>query len=117
MAIDGISGSRPAPPRGAPADGADRRTGEPAASGESRTGLAPPFRAPLDPPPVPGPEPGPADAGFPVVPGYEVAAELGRGGMGVVYKARQTSLNRWVALKMIHAGAAGDPAVRTRFRT
>jgi serine/threonine-protein kinase len=50
------------------------------------------------------------------VPGYEVLARLGRGGMGVVYQARQEGLNRLVALKMIVAGAQAEPADRARLR-
>jgi WD40 repeat protein/serine/threonine protein kinase len=50
------------------------------------------------------------------VPGYELHEELGRGGMGVVYRATQTALNRPVALKMILSGSHAGPVERERFR-
>ncbi|HMP04373.1 MAG TPA: serine/threonine-protein kinase, partial [Gemmatales bacterium] len=52
----------------------------------------------------------------PVLPGFEMLVELGRGGMGVVYQARQTALGRRVAVKLLRGDAHRDPAALQRFR-
>ncbi len=53
---------------------------------------------------------------LPQISGYEVEALLGRGGMGLVYKARHLRLNRFVALKMLITGAYAGPHERARFQ-
>ena len=65
---------------------------------------------------LPAPGPVATTGPLPAVPGYAILGELGRGGMGVVYRARQVSLNRPVALKMIRAGEYAGPAECARFR-
>ncbi|MGH3123187.1 MAG: protein kinase domain-containing protein, partial [Streptosporangiaceae bacterium] len=72
--------------------------------------------------PVPGgPVPGSPVAGSPVpgntgqIASYEMVEEIGRGGMAVVYRARDVRLGRWVALKVLGEDLARDEAFRRRF--
>jgi serine/threonine-protein kinase len=58
----------------------------------------------------------PTPTGWPEILGYEIVGELGRSGMGVVYLARDTQLNRLAALKMVLCGAHPSEQSRGRFR-
>src|SRR5262245_8542836 len=52
----------------------------------------------------------------PIIPGYEVLGQLGRGGMGIVYRANQLALNRIIALKLLPSSIVTDPDLLARFR-
>jgi WD40 repeat protein len=81
-----------------------------------QAGLAELFPEPADPPDGGVPACGDAPADLPRIPGYDVECLIGRGGTGVVYKARHLNLNRPVALKMLGTGAHAGPQELARFR-
>jgi WD40 repeat protein/tRNA A-37 threonylcarbamoyl transferase component Bud32 len=92
--------------------------GAQAANDGSKAATLPPASPPFESAPPP---PAAASSGLAIgsaaVPGYEILGELGRGGMGVVYKARHLKLGRLVALKMILVAEHAGPAERIRFQT
>ena len=85
--------------------------GDPAA--RPRASIAPGATRDPDERPVPSPAPGDAVR---YLGDYELLRRLGQGGMGVVFKARQVSLNRLVAVKMIRAGLLASESDVQRFQ-
>ena len=101
---DGLAAGTIAP---GPADGR-RREPHPGGGRASAKTLA-------SDPSDPGPPRRAVRRGLPTIPGYEILGELGRGGMGVVYLARQVRLDRKCALKMILAADFAGPIAVARF--
>ena len=106
----------------------------PAPEASEPTTATPAEPAPATPEPAPAPAPAPAPGGGSgaarssrasraallasgtIVSGYRIDGILGEGGMGIVYRATQLSLNRTVALKVLAAELFGDETFRERFR-
>jgi serine/threonine protein kinase len=119
LAVTNVPGSRPSGSRSSPTSRANSRASpRPGADGEARSRVAsrPLSGGRCSPPPGP-----PRVSRMTVAPGtrlgpYEITAPLGEGGMGEVWRARDTKLGREVAIKVLPAAFADDAERLARFR-
>src|SRR4051794_26708505 len=116
--MSSLAPSEPPSPATSPPDaGSHPQPGQTHATPETTAGACgDPGCTPETVPPPPGTLGPGGGAGVPALPGYEVLGELGRGGMGVVYRARQLRLKRLVAVKMILGGLHARAEDLQRFR-
>jgi serine/threonine-protein kinase len=121
---DGSSGKMPCVTAPAPAELPNDRgsaAATPTLGAMTDTSMNRKLEAVLDAANAAPPKMEPAPAGdarapaVPSIPGYEILSELGRGGMGVVYKARHVRMNRIAAIKVIDSRSFGNPDAVARF--
>jgi tRNA A-37 threonylcarbamoyl transferase component Bud32 len=113
-----VDGKREVPPAGAVDGNGPDLLGNVVSPTASGQGAPPTLETSYDTQARPATNDAPGDTitNWPKIAGYEILGQLGRGGMGIVYRARDLTLDRVVALKMLRPGIVEDAPNRERFR-